>query len=438
MNTIDDLHLATEILPIFDYTRNSFASAALLDILLKPLPSIAAIRLRQEIIKGFMENLRVLQDYSYARPEFHEVHSFLIDTAIQEAGRTRLTFKLLASTKDRHALQSKLVQFVLLFHRLHTTYLGRMRTECFPDDYRAEIPWMLEFLAIFRLNVYEKLIREDNFTVAGMTELATIIAGEQLSGAIELFYKKLSAFEAYLSIAKAMAERSFCIPTLVEGPLIFEQLYHPALKAPVSNSFSSRSNVLLLTGPNMSGKSTFLKSVALCVYLAHVGVGVPAAAAQLPFFDHISVSINHNDDIVSGYSHFMAEIMRLKAVLIAANENKKCFAVFDELFKGTNIEDAVQISSSTVAGLPGFSDSYFFISTHLHQLQELEEVQSKKVDCYYLDCNVKNDTPAFTYELKEGWSSLRVGQILFEQEGLNELLRRRKALNSFTANVPKS
>ena len=130
----------------------------------------------------------------------------------------------------------------------------------------------------------------------------------------------------------------------------------------------------------MSGKSTFLKSIGLCVYLAHLGIGIPASKAELPFLYHLSISINHNDDILNSYSHFMIELMRLKHVLVEATTNKKCFAVFDELFKGTNTEDAVQISSTTIKGLMNFPDCFFFISTHLHQLKEIEQVKTKQVD----------------------------------------------------------
>jgi DNA mismatch repair protein MutS len=83
----------------------------------------------------------------------------------------------------------------------------------------------------------------------------------------------------------------------------------------------------------MSGKSTLLKSVSLCVYLGHNGLAVPASKAIMPFFSTISVAINLTDSIVSGYSYVMSEIIALKNVLAEARENKQCFAVFDELFR---------------------------------------------------------------------------------------------------------
>jgi len=135
------------------------------------------------------------------------------------------------------------------------------------------------------------------------------------------------------------------------------------------------------------------------------------------------VAINLTDSIVSGYSHFMSEIITLKNVVEEASQGAKCFAVFDELFRGTNIEDALEISTATIKGLTKFTSSYFFISTHLHQLQALEEINNGKVDTCFIECELKADTPTFTYKLKPGWSNLKIGRILFEKEGLNNMLK---------------
>ena len=174
----------------------------------------------------------------------------------------------------------------------------------------------------------------------------------------------------------------------------------------------------------MSGKSTLLKALSLCVYLAHAGLAVPATRAIMPFFNTISVAINLTDSIVSGYSHFMSEIITLKNVLTEAKTGARCFAVFDELFRGTNIEDALEISAATIKGLTHFPNSFFIISTHLHQLKDLEEIKTNKITTCFIDCKLTDNIPAFTYQLKEGWSDLKLGRILFEKEGLNTMLKR--------------
>ena len=422
MNNIADLQIEKEILPLFDFTHNDFSKGTLNKLLQEPLTSISDILTRQDILKGFIANHNNLKEYNYSRVDFYEVHKFLLDTSIQNY-KKGIKLKLLISEKERHQTRAKYIQFVVLFQRIHSFYIKRLDTSCFPDEYKKELHSLNDSLTSFNLGYYDELIREDKFKAKNILDLSKLISSHQENRRLELFYKKFFLFEAYISISRCIYQNKFCFPSLSDSNIFFESLYHPLLKNPVNNSFSSQQNVILLTGPNMSGKSTFLKSVGLAVYLAHVGVGVPATKAELPLFDNISISINHNDDILSGYSHFMTEIIRLKQVLIEASINKKCFAIFDELFKGTNIEDAVQISSTTINGFTKFNNSFFLISTHLYQLKEIEKVKSKQVETYYLDCEIKAGMPIFKYVVRKGWSDLKVGQLLFEKEGLNKLLQ---------------
>ena len=93
--------------------------------------------------------------------------------------------------------------------------------------------------------------------------------------------------------------------------------------------------------------------------------------------------------------------------------------MFDVLFSGTSAEDAFEICKTTIDGLSKFEKSYFIISTHL---QALKSVSGDGIASYYIDCELVNNQPTFTYQLKEGWSEVKVGRILFEKEGLNRLL----------------
>ena len=120
----------------------------------------------------------------------------------------------------------------------------------------------------------------------------------------------------------------------------------------------------------------------------------------------------------------MTEIKSLKQVVTAAANGKRCFAIFDELFRGTNVEDALAISVTTILGLAGFSDSLFFISTHLHQLKDMIDRHRDKINTQFIECVLVHNQPVFTYRLQQGWSDLKIGQLLFEQEGLNQLLKK--------------
>ena len=428
MNNINDLNIQSEILPLFDFTHNDFAKGSLLKLLHEPLSSKADIEIRQKIIKGFIGNIGIIKDYSYSRLDFYEVHQFLMDITFQTYVNN-IKFELRFSARKRNRASAKFIQFVLLFHHLHNFHIRRINSNTFSGEFKNDLSKLNNFFGSFNLEFYDKLIRGNKFRTKHLIELSKVISEKQATGEINAFYESFFIFEAYLSISQCFCKNQFCFPTFSDIHISFENLYHPLLRDPVKNSLTSNKHVMLLTGPNMSGKSTFLRSVGLCVYLAHVGVGVPATKAELPFFDHLSISINHNDDILSGYSHFMNELMRLKQVLMRATDGKKCFAIFDELFKGTNYEDAVQISSTTIKGLMNFRNSLFLISTHLHQLKNIEQVKLNQVETYYVDCEIKNDNPVFNYKIKAGWSDLKVGQMLFENEGLNELLSPKNPLS---------
>ncbi len=421
MNNFKDLNLHLDILPLFDFTLNDSSKNTLVKLFREPLSSTKEIETRQKIIKGFIDNLETFRHYSYSRFDFCEVEKFLNKESINNYKKS-LNLRLLFSEKQRHQTRGKFIQFVVLFQQLQV-YLGRTNTRSFLPEYKNELLKLNQFLISFNFDLYNERIREGNFKTKHIAQLAQTISEKQLNGEVDIFFQKFYLFEAYLSISKGISKNRFCFPAFSEGNIAFEDLYHPLLKNPVKNSFATRNNVTILSGPNMSGKSTFLKSVGLCIYLAHIGVGVPATKAELPFFDHLTVSINHNDDISSGYSHFMTEVNTLKRVLVAATINKKSCAIFDELFKGTNSEEAFEITSAILRGLTKFRNSFFFISTHLHQLKDIDLVKTKQVDTYYIDCEIKGDIPLFNYQIKEGWSDLRVGRLLFEKEGLNALLQ---------------
>lgn len=422
MFNIRDLHIEKELLPLIDFTSNEFSRNALLELLKQPLDSVDEIFQRQIIIKGFIANNEILKNYSYSRRELMEILSFLKQSNFSKNPKGNQKFQLLFSEQYRHRKASSLIQVVLFLSKLQLYYISRLNVTTFPENYKKDLLEMNNFLSGLNLPKYELLIREQKFKVKHIIELTKLYAKAIFNGKFEDFWKTFFLFEAYLSISQGIIKYNLEFPTFSKTEFTLIDFYHPMLLNPVANSFTTRNNVILITGPNMSGKSTFLKAVGLCVYLGHIGLGVPAKKADIPFTDTISISINLNDDILSGFSHFMTEVINLKKVIAEASENKYCFAVFDELFRGTNNEDAVEISATTIKGLTKFKNSIFFISTHLQELKEIDEVKEKKIATFYIDCELNDKNPIFTYELKEGWSNLKVGRILFEKEGLNKLL----------------
>ena len=419
MNNIKDLNIEKEILPLFDYSMNMFSRNKILEILEKPLQSTTDIIERQNILKGFSENEKILKDYSYTILYLNEVHFFLNDEKIEDLSKNKLKYKLFTSKQEKTRYTSKLNQLILFFHRLESKYFTRLRLEAFPKDYASNIKRILQFLSNFELHKFEHIIREKRLKDNHVIELTEKINELKSKELIRPFWEDFFLFESYLSISFGIIKNNFVYPIFIDNSIKLQDFYHPLLENPVKNNLETNSNVIVLNGPNMSGKSTFLKAVGLCMYFGHLGIGIPASEGEIPFCDYFSIEINRRDDILNGYSHFMTEVMNLKNVVEQATNGKQCFAVFDELFSGTNVEDGFEICKTTINGLSKFNHSYFFISTHI---QELKNVSNGQIENYYIDCELIENIPTFTYQLKKGWSDIKVGRILFEKEGLNKML----------------
>jgi len=418
MNNIQDLNIKEEVLPIFDSSLNSFTRKKILNLLETPLSAEAQVVERQNILKGFIQNKEVLKNYSYTVLYLNEVHYFLNNFKEGELNWKRFLF--FGPTADEILTHNKIHQLILFFYRLESTCFSRLNLIHFPKSYRKDLNRILSFLSFFELKKYQYIIREKQLKTKHVKNLLAKISVLKEEGRIECFWEDLFLFESYLSISKAIINREFVFPVLSEKSFVINDFYHPLVENPVKNSFKAVNNVIVLNGPNMSGKSTFLKSVSLCIYLGNLGFGIPASAAEIPFCSDFSVGINKRDDILNGYSHFMTEVINVKDVVLKAADGKRCFVVFDELFSGTNVEDALEICTRTINGVSLYSNSYFLISTHI---QELKDVTSEAVSTYYLDCELIDNIPTFTYKLKKGWSDIKVGRILFEKEGLNKLLK---------------
>lgn len=278
MNNIDDLNIEKELLPLFDYSLNMFAKRNILDILKKPLSSISAISDRQRILKGFAANHDILKDYSYTVLYLNEVHFFLNDDKIEDLSQHKFKYRVMGSKREKARYLGKFNQLILFFHRLERNYFMRLKLAKLPKDYARAIQRILHFLSLFQLDTYERIVREDRLRDKHVIELTQKIHELKKKELISLFWKDLFLFEAYLSISLGILKHGFAFPVVGAKGMELLDCYHPGLSDPVKNDFITHSNVIVLNGPNMSGKSTFLKAVGLCMYLGHLGLGIPASS----------------------------------------------------------------------------------------------------------------------------------------------------------------
>jgi DNA mismatch repair ATPase MutS len=171
----------------------------------------------------------------------------------------------------------------------------------------------------------------------------------------------------------------------------------------------------------MAGKSTFIKAVGSAVFLAHIGMGVPAESLHLSLFDGLLSNINVVDNIVKGESYFYNEVQRIKNTILKVNDGRKWLILIDELFKGTNVEDAMKCSTVVIEGLIKIKRSLFILSTHLYQIGENLKGYPN-IDFKYFETEVTDGNLIFNYQLKDGVSNDRLGYLILKKEKVIELL----------------
>ncbi len=245
----------------------------------------------------------------------------------------------------------------------------------------------------------------------------------QLEELMQIIYE----FDVYISVARVAADKGL-VHALAEeneinGLIEVENLRHPALSNAVGNSItlSRESNLLFLTGANMAGKSTWMKTLGVSFYLAHMGFPVAADKMRFKVMEGIFTSINVPDDISLGWSHFYAEVMRVKLVSREVSSGKKLFILFDELFKGTNVKDAYDATLVVTQKLAKYRSCAFVISTHIIEVGEaLMGVEN--IQFHYMPTLMKGVVPHYTYNMTPGITTDRQGMIIIENEKILEML----------------
>jgi DNA mismatch repair ATPase MutS len=247
------------------------------------------------------------------------------------------------------------------------------------------------------------------------------------NGTLELMdiYSRL---DAWYSMAVAVKTYNLNFPDFIEqdsAKVDAKGLYHILIPNPVPYDLEldPDHNFVFLTGANMAGKSTLIKSLGSAVFLAHMGMGVPAASMKLTLFDGLLSNINVVDNIAKGESFFFNEVQRIKNTIEKINNGKKWLVLIDELFKGTNVQDAMKCSTTVIKGLIKIRNSLFILSTHLYEIGE-ELGKYPNISFRYFETNVKDDQLEFTYQLKKGISNDRIGYVILKREKVVEMLEK--------------
>ena len=236
----------------------------------------------------------------------------------------------------------------------------------------------------------------------------------------------LHELDALQSLARAAATPGFVYPDIVDAPVpvfIAEAAFHPLLQHPRPTDFDMNggARLVFLTGPNMAGKTTYLRTCGIIALLAHVGMPVPARRATISVIDVLFTVLGTQDSVTRGESFFLAEVRRVGELTRHLAAGKRVLCLADEMFKGTNVLDAFDATRLVVASLARYRDGLFIVSSHLtelaHDLDSEPAVALRKFDAFMSD-----GVPRFSYELQHGVSSQRLGMVLLEREGVSGAL----------------
>ncbi|HWK06604.1 MAG TPA: hypothetical protein VNS58_23375 [Puia sp.] len=233
--------------------------------------------------------------------------------------------------------------------------------------------------------------------------------------------------DVFISVGQVARKRNFHFAKAMpmnSGALNYKQVYHPHVEGAIANDLylNNDHNILFLTGANMAGKSTLMKSIGVALYLGHMGFPVAAGKFEFAVRDGIFTSINLADNLSQGASHYYAEVLRVKEVARELSEGKQLFVIFDELFRGTNVKDAYDATIALTTAFCNKSGSQFIISTHIMEGGEVLQKRPLPIKYQYLPTEMKGSVPVYTRVLRDGITADRQGMIIIQNEGILEML----------------
>ncbi|MDD7885097.1 hypothetical protein [Flavivirga sp. 57AJ16] len=430
--TLDDLNILgkyknNSIFSLFNRTVTTGGSWLLEKMFQNPFTTTEDINKRAKVF-AFFQKINV--SLPFTAGEFEIVENYIRNAetknrlvAAFNISRSRLS-NYIANEKEYPVLREGLEKSIAVFSKLK----GLIKTigeQSNDTPYREKVKKIQDLLSNKHFDLAYGCIGISPLPYKKVLQLDYIFRG-LLNEQLEDLLKELYELDVYITVSNVSKENGFVYPQAEdkeEQYMNIKGLYHPSIPNAIANDvhIGKEQNVFFLTGANMAGKSTLMKSFGVAVYLAHMGFPVAAKEMTFSLHDGIYTSINVPDDITQGHSHFYAEVLRVKHVAEEVATNKQLVVIFDELFKGTNVKDA---SDGTIAIVDAFSkrDGTFIISTHIMEAGESLRKSNDKLFFRYLPTVVKGRVPTYPYILEDGITDDRQGMMIIENEGIIDII----------------
>lgn len=239
---------------------------------------------------------------------------------------------------------------------------------------------------------------------------------------LEKWFQVIGEFEALNSISNIICDNpQWVMPVITDGEIIIKanELGHPLLcEKRVCNNIiiDNKKNILLVTGSNMSGKSTFLRTIGINLILSYIGAPVCAKKFECSLMN-IFTCMRTSDNLESNISSFYAEILRVKIIVENVKNNKKVFFLLDELFKGTNSIDRHDGAKALIRQL-GDQGASGIISTHDLELCNLQYEYTKVRNYHFKEYYINNELK-FDYKIRDGVSTTKNALYLLKLAGID-------------------
>ncbi|WP_188205877.1 DNA mismatch repair protein MutS [Alkalibacillus aidingensis] len=224
---------------------------------------------------------------------------------------------------------------------------------------------------------------------------------------IQKLAEQISKIDVLISLAVVSEQNNYIKPILNEEQnLHIEDGRHPVVEQVMQDQFvpnniemEQDTNILLITGPNMAGKSTYMRQLGLIAIMSQIGCFVPATHAILPVFDQVFTRIGAADDLVSGQSTFMVEM--LEAEHAVSHASSKSLILFDEIGRGTSTYDGIALAQSIVEHLHDHVGAKTLFATHYHELTDLENTLSQLRNVH-VEVDEEDGEVVFLHHIKPG------------------------------------
>lgn len=333
--------------------------------------------------------------------------------------------KIITNTPNYDLLKNR-VQLAINFIGRSVSFFNELSAEVGDHPFRKEVE---KGIALLDDNELTLLIgrEKEELSLINLLKYDRIIRNNKNKKILELL-KLLSLIDVYIVVGNTSRRKNLCCAMAYDdAEKLFDitNLRHPRIDKAVGNDFviSKDKNVFFLTGANMAGKSTLMKSFGIAVYMAHMGFPVAADKMDFVVRDGLYTSINVPDDISKGYSHFYAEVLRVKHVAEEVSKAKKLLIIFDELFKGTNVKDAYDATLAVTEALAKKRNCAYMVSTHIIEVGVELGSRCSNVQFAFLPTIMSGTEPSYTYILEQGITADKHGMIIINNEKILETIR---------------